>query len=296
MMTDIRQLKYFIAVAETSHVGRAAELLNMSQPPLSRQIALLEQALNAQLFIRHPKGVALTPAGEQFLIDAKGVVAALDQACRNASQVAQGKAGELGVGFMMHTVYNIVPALTKAFMTQYPDIKLRLQEVVPSELIAQVQKGDVDAAIMLNPGPSKKLNHLRIREEAFCLAVPENHPLANRKIVEADDLENQPLIATPQRVAPILRDAVENYCARAGFAADVILETQLQQTIISLVAEGLGIAMVPEAMKNANVNGVVYRPLRNAPVVEYVILWREDNINPALQRFLEVSEGFVRTS
>lgn len=291
-MIDIRQLKYFIAVAETSHVGRAAELLNMSQPPLSRQISLLEKELKAGLFIRHPKGVSLTPAGEQFLTDAKGVVTALEQACRNASQVAHGEAGELVVGFMMHTVYNIVPALTKGFMTRYPDIKLRLQEVVPSELIAQVQKGDVDAAIMLNPGSSKKLSLMRIREEVFCLAIPAEHPLASKALIDADDLENQPLIATPQRVAPILRDAVDSYCARAGFSANVILETQLQQTIISLVAEGLGIAMVPEAMKNANVNGVVYRPLHNAPVVEYVILWRKDNINPALQSFLSVSEGF----
>lgn len=290
-MIDIRQLKYFIAVAETSHVGRAAELLNISQPPLSRQIALLEQELGAALFVRHAKGVTLTPAGEQFFIDAKSVVASLEQACRNARQVAQGKAGDLSIGFMMHAAYNIIPSLTKAFITQYPDIQLKLQEVVPGELVEQLQKGEFDAAIMMNPGLRRGLQHLPLSEESLCLALPEAHPLAKKSLINAVDLAGESQLATPQKVAPILRDAIEGYCREAGFEPTFLLETQLQQTIVSLVAEGLGIAMVPETMKKANLPGVVYRPLEQAPVVEYVILWREDNINPALRSLLEISKG-----
>lgn len=288
-MVDIKQLKYFIAVAQVGHVGRAAEVLNISQPPLSRQITLLEQKLGAELFTRHAKGMTLTPAGEQFLVDAKHVLASLDQACRNASQIAEGKAGALSIGFMMHAAYNIIPSLTKAFITQYPNIQLKLQEVVPGELVEQLQKGEFDAAIMMNPGLRRGLKCLRLSEEPLCLAVPEAHPLRKKACIEAADLAGEAQIVTPQKVAPILRGAIERYCREAGFEPTILLETQLQQTIISLVAEGLGIAMVPETMKKANLPGVVYRPLAQAPMVEYVILWREDNINPALGRLIEIS-------
>ncbi len=290
-MIDIRQLNYFVTVAETQHVGKAAELLHLSQPPLSRQISLLEQELGVALFIRHPKGVSLTAAGEQFYQDAKGLLAGLAQACRNAQHVAEGKSGSLAIGFMMHAAYNVVPGLTKAFMQQYPQVSLRLQEVIPADLLKRVQKGDFDAAIMLKPGPVTGIEQLNIGQEKLALVVPLTHPLATAKNIRAKDLDQQPLIATPKEVAPELRGAVDEYCIQAGFTPRVVLETQLQQSIVSFVAEELGIALVPEAVKKASPANVVFRDIPKAPRVDYVLVWRSDNSNPALARLIELAQA-----
>lgn len=287
-MIDIKQLHYFVTVADLEHVGRAAEMLNMTQPPLSRQILLLEQALGAALFVRHPKGVSLTSAGESFYKDAQRLLASLDQACQNVRDVAQGKTGKLLIGFMMHAAYSIVPKLTKNFMAAYPEVTLRLQEVIPSELMKRVQSGEFDAAIMLQPLDAQQgIGLIKLCESKLCLALPKGHSLAKKEDLSGNDLVHESFIATPFSVAPELRGALTGYGHQYGFEPKVILETQLQQSIINLVAEGLGLALIPEILTKVQFPGVAFRPLRNAPSVEYVMIWREDSLNPALPRLIE---------
>jgi DNA-binding transcriptional LysR family regulator len=286
-MIDIRQMRYFVTLAETLHFGRAAERLHLTQPPLSRQIAALEKELGVRLLERHSRHAALTHAGQRFLEDSKAVIAAFDQACRNARMADRGEMGELSIGFMMHAAYTVVPALTRRFMTEYPQVHVSLREVVPSSLPDDVLAGRYDAAIMFYPGPIRGLETRVIHSEHLCLAVHPSHKLATRETIGAGNLDSEPLIATPPEVAPMLRVAIAEYCRSAGFAPTIRLEAQLQQTIVSLVSENLGIALVPQSMRLLGIAGVIFRDLEAAPTIEQVVVWKPGNLNPTLRPFLE---------
>src|SRR5882757_7463317 len=156
-MIDIRQMRYFVVLAETLHFGRAAERLHLTQPPLSRQIAALEQELGVRLLERHSRQAVLTRAGQRFLEDSRAVLAAFDQACRNARLADRGELGELSVGFMMHAAFTVVPGLARRYVTAYPGIDLKLREAMPSTLVDEVLAGRFDAGILFPPGPVRGL-------------------------------------------------------------------------------------------------------------------------------------------
>ena len=290
IMIDIRQLRYFVAVAETLHFGRAAERLHVTQPPLSRQIAALEAELGVRLIERHSRQARLTHAGTRFLADSKAVLVSFDQACRNAKAAAAGELGELTVGFMMHAAYGSLPAVTRRFMEAHPHVQLHLRETMPVAIVEDVLRGALDAGITLNPGPVRGLATMVIDREPLCLAVPAAHPLATAGPIAAGMLRETPLIATPIEVAPSLREAITRYLGEPT----ILLETQLQQTIVSLVAEGIGVALVPRSLGRLGISGVTFRPLVDPPIVEQVLAWRPANLNPALPLFLGVTAGLDR--
>ncbi|MBB2169340.1 LysR family transcriptional regulator [Gluconacetobacter aggeris] len=289
-MIDIRQMRYFVVLAETLHFGRAAERLHLSQPPLSRQIAALEKELGVRLLERHSRHATLTHAGRRFLADSKAVLAAFDQACLNAQLAERGQLGELSIGFMMYATYTVIPGLVRRYVANYPMVHTRLREVVPGSLAADLLAGRFDAGIMFDPGFIRGLETSAILSEPLCLAVPADHPLAVRPLIEAKDLEDEPLIAAPVEVSSMLRDAIVQYCRSGGFEPTIRLETQLQHTIVNLVAEGLGIALVPQGIRKVTVAGTIFRDLENAPIVNHVVAWRPGNLNPALIPFLKECE------
>jgi DNA-binding transcriptional LysR family regulator len=288
-MIDIRQMRYFVVLAETLHFGRAAERLHLTQPPLSRQIAALEKELGVRLLERHSRHATLTRAGKRFLEDARAALAAFDQACRNARLADRGELGELSIGFMMHAAYTVLPNLARRYMAAYPGVEVKLREVIPTSLADDVLAGRFDAGIMFAPNPIRGLETRAIYRETLCLAVHPSHELAGRETVGPADLDGQKLIATPMDVAPTLREAIAEYCRPAGVSPSIRLETQLQQTIVSLVAENLGVAMVPDSMRKLGVADVVFRDLAAAPAIEHVIAWRPNNLNPALGPFLAIA-------
>lgn len=288
-MVDIRQMRYFVALAETLHFGRAAERLHLSQPPLSRQIAALEKDLGVRLLERHSRQARLTPAGQRFLEDSRAVLASFDQACRNARLADRGELGELSIGFMMHAVQTVLPGLAHRFMAAHPQVHLTLREVIPTSLAEALLAGRFDAGIMFYPGPVRGLETRPIHRERLCLAVHPSHPLASRASIGPRDLDGENLIVVPEEVSPMLREAIAGYCRTAGFLPTVRLEAQLQQTIVSLVAEDLGIALVPESLRKLGIANVVFRDLEDAPAVEHVVVWRPGNLNPALRPFLAMA-------
>jgi DNA-binding transcriptional LysR family regulator len=285
-MIDIRQMRYFVTLAETLHFGRAAERLHISQPPLSRQIAALEKELGVRLFERHSRRATLTHAGRRFLEDARAVLISFDQACRNARLAERGELGELSIGFMMHAAYTVLPGLARRYMANHPGVRVELREVVPATLADAVLAGRFDAAIMFNPGPIRGLETHTIYRERLCLAVHSSHPLADHTVIRAKQLNGEPLIAVPSDVAPKLREAIVAYCRSGGFEPMFRLEVALQQTIVNLVAENLGIAMVPQSMGQLGIANLVHRKLEKAPTIEHVVAWRPGNLNPALRPFL----------
>lgn len=286
-MADIRQMRYFVALAETLHFGRAAERLHLTQPPLSRQIAALEQELGVRLLERHSRQVTLTCAGQRFLEDCRAVIAAFDQACRNAQLTGRGELGELSIAFMMHAAHTVIPSLVRRFTTSNPRVRVELREVIPSSIIDAVLAGRYDAGIGFAPGASVRGIEVRpIHRERLCLVVPNSHALASRASVTVRDLEGEALIAAPGDVASTLREAILSFCHAGGFEPDIRMEAQLQQTIVSLVAEGIGIALVPESMRKIAMAGVTFCDLEDAPAVEHVLIWRKENLNPALRLLL----------
>ena len=285
-MIDLRQMRYFVALAETLHFGRAAERLHISQPPLTRQIAALERELGVRLLERNSRRAKLTHAGQRFLEDCRLAVAAFDQACRNARLAERGELGTLRIGFMMHAAHTVLPRLTRQFMTEHPEVHVELREMIPDLLPDAVLTGRFDAAVTFDPGATRGLSTHQIFEEKLCLAVPSVHRLAASRTIRAEQLAGEPLIATPPDVAPTLRDAIMRFCRSGGVAPNIRLEAQLQQTIVSLVAEKLGLALVPTSMSKLRLPDVVFLPLEDAPTVAHVIAWRDGNLNPTLRPFL----------
>jgi DNA-binding transcriptional LysR family regulator len=174
-------------------------------------------------------------------------------------------------------------------MAARPEVRVTLREVIPSSLVDDVLAGRFDAGIMFYPGPVRGLETRPIHRERLCLAVHTTHPLAGRARIEAGDLEGEPLIAAPADVAPLLREAIAGYCRSGGFVPTIRLETQLQQTIVSLVAESLGIALIPESIRKLGIANVAFQDLEDAPTIDHVIAWRPNNLNPTLRPFLNAS-------
>jgi DNA-binding transcriptional LysR family regulator len=288
-MLDVKPLRYFVALAETRHFGRAAARLNLSQPPLSRQLAALEASLGVTLIERSPRSVALTAAGERFYEDAKAILASIEQAAKNARAASVGDSGHLTIGFTMCAAYSVLPAYARAYGDAWPDVTLNLREVVSNDLASQVLSGQIDAAIMFPGAQSKDLDTRAIFTEPLCVALSRAHPLADARQLSIAQLAHEPFVMASEAVSPSLRATIVDHCAQGGFAPDVRFEVQLQQTVLSLVDEGVGIALVPESMRKAQLAGVVFRPLADAPTISQMLVWSPLNRNPCLARFLEIA-------
>jgi DNA-binding transcriptional LysR family regulator len=287
-MIDVKPLRYFVALAETRHFGRAAARLHLSQPPLSRQLAALEASLGVRLIERTPRSVTLTAAGERFYTDAKAILAALDQAGHNARAASFGERGELTIGFTMCAAYSVLPTFARAYSTAFPEVTLNLREIVSNDLGPQVQNAQVDAAIMLADAPPRGLAERTVLVEPLCVALPRTHPLARQRKLHAAQLAQEPFVIASKEVGPGLHETIAGHCREAGFEPDVRFEVRLQQTVLSLVDEGAGVALVPASMRRAQLAGVVFKPLANAPTVSQVLVWSHANRNPCLARFLQM--------
>ncbi len=287
-MIDFKPLRYFVALAETLHFGRAAAQLHLSQPPLSRQLAALEESVGVRLIERSPHSVALTPAGQQFYTDAKAILASLAQAETNAQAAAAGTAGRLTVGFTMCAAYSVVPRYTRDFGNAYPEVQLNLREIMSHDLAAEVVSGRIDAAIMFPIAPQPGLVTRTIVSEPLCVAVPRNHGRARARQVHIAQLAGEPFVMAVTEVAPTLRATIVEHCRSGGFEPDVRIEVHLQQTVLSLVNEGVGIALVPDSMRKARLADVAFLRLAGAPAIEQVLAWSPASRNPCLERFLEL--------
>jgi DNA-binding transcriptional LysR family regulator len=287
-MIDFKRLRYFIALAETRHFGRAAARLHISQPPLSRQLIALEKELGVSLVERGPRGVTLTAAGERFHIDAKAVLAALEQAETNCRAAATGAAGRLSLGFTMCAAYSVVPGYARRFSVACPDVSVSLREVVSNDLAQRVLDGALDAAIMF-PGPfDQSLTAMKIFSEPLCVALSKSHRLAKHRRIRVAQLAEETFVMAVADVAPNLRAVIEQHCRSGGFEPVIGLEVQLQQTVLNLVNEQAGVALVPHSMSKSKLAGVVFRELADAPTVEQVLVWSKANRNPCLTRFVEL--------
>jgi DNA-binding transcriptional LysR family regulator len=285
-MFELSQLRCFAAVAEELHFGRAAARLNMTQPPLSRQIQLLEHALGVGLFERTSRSVRLTPAGRAFHAEARRVLDLAEGAGLAAKRVARGEAGSITIGFTAAASYGFLPRLLAAARAAMPGVDLVLKETVTADQTEALSSGRIDLGLLRPPVDRRGgAEAVCVARERLLLAVPRDHPLATGREVAIGSLDRQPLIMHSPVEGRYFYDLIAGLFQAAGVAPDHVQHISQAHTILALVGAGLGVAVVPEAARSLRFDGVVLRPLRlpAKTAAELFAVWRRDNTNPALQ-------------
>ncbi|CAM3872611.1 LysR family transcriptional regulator [Xenorhabdus thuongxuanensis] len=279
---ELRHLRYFIAVAEELHFGRAAERLNISQPPLSQQIQALEANINAQLLVRNNRNVNLTPAGHMFLQEAYQIISQVDAAATKAARMQQGELGEISIGFTSTAPFMQKVTLSlRQFRERYPDVAIHMHQMNTKQQIAPLQTGRIDIGIMRNTSLPDNLEHQLLFRERFMLAVYDDHPLLKyaNEGVNLEMLSDYPLVFFERDVGTALYDEIISLLANVGVVPTISQEAGEAMTILGLVAAGLGVSIITESFIRMKLDGVQYLPLANNPAYSEVWLVKHKNYN-----------------
>lgn len=298
---EFRQLRYFIAVAQELSFTRAAAICHVSQPPLSRQIALLEQRLGARLFFRDRHTVELTDAGRVFLEDAKRTLAMADMAAERAKRADMGLVGKLTLGFGGSTAYSLLPALVRRFHRDHPDVELALKSLPVTQQIEALRNREIEMGLLRLPVHDELVETQLLRRESFVAVIPRGHRLAKCKTIELAALKDCSFVAyQPSRGLGYHGDLF-SLCRAAGFEPKITQETTPTEAVVGIVACGVGVAIVPEAARRLRAEGVVYRSLQlpaKAPLdlkmVDYAIAWLRDDVSNTARRFIATAQEFAR--
>lgn len=294
---ELRHLRYFVAVAEELHFGRAAQRLNIAQPPLSRQIRDLEREVGAALFERVARGVQLTAAGRAFLPQARLTLAQAERAKRTAQRAAQGEVGRLRVGFVDAATYSdVLPDVLSFFRMHLPQIGVSLFEMDSAQQEDALREGRIDLGIMQRP-PADAERWLALEQvyrDALVLALPQEHRLARRARVSMHDLTHEAFVLLFRSSDPELWDSIIARCRAAGFSPRVIQEAGAWHTLAGVVGAGVGVAFVPGSLANIKRPGVTYKPVRGfAAELTLYAAWKRGEKSPVRDRFLTSLRALV---
>jgi DNA-binding transcriptional LysR family regulator len=288
---DLRQLKYFLAVAEELNIGRAAQRLHISQPPLTRQIKAIEDDLGTQLFTRTAKGVELTQAGEMFKEEATNIRMLVEAAIDRVQRAGEGKLGRLDVGIFGSAIYDLIPKLLQDFQRKLPGVRVVLHTMNKSEQVEALRQRRITIAFNRMSPPQPGIAQEIVAMERLFVVLPLDHPLAALAEVPFGALADYPLVLFPSVGRPNFIDRVAMMCRQQGFEPQVAQEVGDAVTGIALVARGFGLTLIPESAATAlRVQGTTFRPFADAPyaVVDLSCLYRASDTSPLLQAFLGV--------
>jgi DNA-binding transcriptional LysR family regulator len=287
---ELRHLRYFVAVAEELHFGRAAKRLYIAQPPLSQQIHQLEEELGVLLFKRTNRRIELTDAGQAFLDEAYKILAHVEQAKLLAQRTARGEIGKLALGFVSSAAFELLPRLLSAYREQHPQIHVSLHEMEKDEQIAALFAKQIQVGLLRPPVDSSELCSEIILREPLLLALPARHPLVSKAQTSIQDLANETFVLQPRHWTLGLYDRIMSLCYSAGFSPNVKQEAADTYLIIGLVAANMGISLVPASAQSLRSQGVVYRPLEgDTTQIEMAMVWRRDDHSPVVEAFLELA-------
>lgn len=300
-MLDMAHVRSFIVLASELNFSRAARRLNITQPPLSRQIRLLEEQLDVSLFERSSRRVALTPAGYAFLHEAQKLVAQGEAAMTAARRAARGSAGTVRVAFVGAATYTFLPDFIARARTSAPQIELELVQMETAEQMKAINDGEIDLGFSRPLTVQHRLDSLCVAREAMMLAIPKTHPLSAHRRVRPDMLNGEPFIMfSPQ--ARYLHDMLTRLIAEHRIEPRIVQSMTHSQAILSLVSAGIGLAMVPAGTQNACSTDVIFRPLdlREDCLAELHMIWSPDNRSSLLRDVRAVCEdrhrAFARSS
>lgn len=300
---EVRQLRYFIAVAEELHFGKAAAKLHMTQPPLSQQIQLLETNLGVTLFHRTKRRVELSAAGESFLVQARAIVASAEAVVGMVQRVHRGEAGRLTVGWKPWADLTALPPMIRAFCDRYPDVQLEIHNLTVDEQVSALLSGTIDMGFVVRPhGPgsprlhNSELTSQFILRQALAVVVPKNHRFASQRRILLAQLSHEPYILFRRDSSPVFYDYLISLYQRSGLALNVRHEADHPSTVLGLVAAGLGITILPHSAYTSG-SDVVFCPLpEKHGSLEILLVWRRKQQSALMKNFIDTITAYKSPS
>jgi DNA-binding transcriptional LysR family regulator len=289
---ELKHLRSFLAVAEHLHFRHAADAIHLSQPALSVQIRALEAEVGAQLFVRNRRETFLSPAGKVFLEEARDVLMRSERAIGRAQRAALGQMGLLRIGFVSTAASIIIPPLVMRFRELYPGVELELLNVLTADQIVQLGDGRLDVGLLRLPlNPQDEIETTILHREPFVLLMPASHPLARKPRLRLEHLRNADFVIYARKQAPAFHDLILSICNHSGFSPHVVQDASEMNTLVSLVAAGLGITVAPSSVQLLNpISGVVVRKLpRKLPLSEIALAVRSHSTSPTTRLFVDLA-------
>jgi DNA-binding transcriptional LysR family regulator len=289
---ELRHLRYFTAVVENGGIGRAARTLRVAQSAISEQIHDLESELGVALFDRKNRRIRLTYHGDQFLKDARAVLASADQAIANVQKSIRGEVGTLTIGFFVGGTGTFFSGIIKEFRHRFHDVQVSLVEIAPGLQHRALETGAIDIAFTrpVQPAYATLLRSEHFRSEPFYAVMLKSHPLTNKRRILIRELSNELFILNDRDHSPATFDKVITLCAEAGFSPKIGSTATVSSGVIALVEAGEGVAILPEGSRKLSGDEVVFVPLADSNAfIDLVIAWSPQNQSPVLLSFLELA-------
>jgi DNA-binding transcriptional LysR family regulator len=287
---DLRQLRYFVAVAEELHFGRAAERLGMAQPPLTQQIQKLERALGYRVFARQSRKTTLTEAGMVLLEEARRILAEVDQAIDHTRRAGRGETGQLTVGTPPSVMLTRLPAIIRKYRERFPGVRFVLREASTSAIAAGLLAGTLDIGFLREVGACGALPVETILREPVVAILPAAHPLASAPRLRLRQLAKEPFVLFPPHVGTAFYDKLISFCVDAGFTPRVVQEATQWQSVVTFVETGMGVSIAPASVEKFRWKGVVYRPLAGLETT-VSICWQNARDSGAAAAFLKLARA-----
>lgn len=292
---ELRHLRYFVAVAEELHFGRAAQRLLIAQQPLSRQIRDLEAEIGVNLFHRTKRTIRLTEAGQVFLPEARKTLQQAEHAILLAQQTGRGEIGKFVVGFTGPALNTVLPKIVRRFKEKHPNIELGLERLQTNEQVEALRSQQIQAGLLHPPINDDSLRLEVIHREGLVAVLPDSHRLAQSERISISELAHESFIFYPRHVGPVLYDRILGLCQQAGFSPRIVQEVVPQQTILGLVAAEIGVSLLHASAESVAPAGVVLRPLAEpTPELELAVAWNPETTNPVLPAFLAIVRDVTR--
>jgi DNA-binding transcriptional LysR family regulator len=287
---ELRHLRYFVAVAEALSFTQAAERLHLAQPSLTRQIKDLEAEIGVRLFERAGKRISLTQEGEAFLLDARRLVAECAQSVLAVQRLSRGEAGQLNIGYVANLYHDLLPATLGAFRKACPRTALNLFDLTPAEQYHALEGRKIDLGFVCFRGPptGSDLQGACVGQDVILAAVAEGSPLAQKAKIDLKDLEPMFFVGMSERAYPGSNAWLTAVCREAGFTPRILQEADREPAVISFVAAGLGVALLPEQIKRLPHEGVIFLPLRRRLTAESWAVWKVNNASGCLKQYLQI--------
>lgn len=280
-------LDCFVALAEELHFHRAAERCHISQPAMSQQILKLERELGVRLAHRTKRVVSLTRAGEVFVVEARKTIRQMELSAELAQRTDRGEIGQLTVGVTAPALFVVFPEVVARFRSRLPSVGIVVHEMTTAEQEKSLMRGDIDVGIVHPPLEESALRTEQIGRVAYQVALPEGHRLAARRSVALADLDGEPIVIFPREIAPQIYDTVLVLCQEAGATLKIVMEAFPAQSIIALVASGVGLGFIASETQRLTRAGVVYRPIVDPrPHLSIGVAYHADHIAPAARAFV----------
>lgn len=289
---DLRQLRYFLAVAEELHFGRAAERIGIAQPPLTQQIQKLEALLGCRLFERG-RPTALTEAGSALLEETRRLLPQVDRALESARRAARGETGKLHIGAPPSVMLSALPSAIRKYRGLYRAVEFTLRELSTTAIEEALRREEIDLGFLREARPAGPLTSRVIFEEALVAVLPASHTLAARAVLTLGSLRAEPFVWFPRRLGPAFHDHLIGFCAHAGFVPNVVQQATQWQTVVSLVAAGMGVSLAPACVQRFRWRAVAYRRLRGLRTRVFAC-WRRENPPSTVAEFLKLAYAEFR--